>query len=260
MRAFSENDRRVDAELAALGDSMRFLLDVTPMNASQVRARWVAGDHCEPDFAYRELSTDPDVLEAGLARIDVNTVDDPTLRSLLAAKHRELTQQAEMMRARNTSDFLPLAIEHYGAVTPALRDLARQVMDEVPLPEASGDPVSAEDFLVLAQAEIDWYHQQDPDVVMHAEIRGDVSGVMVSHDTLLVPSGNPCTADRANALLQHEVGTHLVTQVNGSAQQITCLGGGLAGCDETQEGVHARPLPGRSPQQGPRRPLIPDVH
>ncbi len=171
-----------------------------------------------------------------------------------------LTQQAEMMRARNTSDFLPLAIEHYGAVTPALRDLARQVMDEVPLPEASGDPVSAADFPVLAQAEIDWYRQQDPDVVMHAEIRGDVSGVMVSHDTLLVPSGNPCAADRANALLQHEVGTHLVTQVNGSAQQITCLGGGLAGYDETQEGVHARPLPGRSPQQGPRRPLIPDVH
>ena len=52
MRAFSENDRRVDAELAALGDSLRFLLDVTPMNASEVRARWVAGDHCEPDFAY----------------------------------------------------------------------------------------------------------------------------------------------------------------------------------------------------------------
>ena len=122
MRAFSENDRHVDADLAALGDSMRFLLDVTPMNAAQVRARWVAGDHCEPDFAYRELSTDPDVLKAGLPRIDVNTVDDPTLRSLLAAKHRELTQQAEMMRARNTSDFLPLAIEHYGAVTPALRD------------------------------------------------------------------------------------------------------------------------------------------
>ncbi|HIW29590.1 MAG TPA: DUF1704 domain-containing protein [Candidatus Luteococcus avicola] len=237
MRAFSQNDRRVDAELAALGDSLRFLLDVTPMNASEVRARWVAGDHCEPDFAYRELSTDPDVLKAGLARIDVNTVDDPTLRSLLAAKHRELTQQAEMMLARNTSDFLPLAIEHYGAVTPGLRDIARQVMDEVPLPEASGDPVSAEDFLVLAQAEIDWYHQQDPDVVMHAEIREDVSGVMVSHDTLLVPSGIPCTADRANALLQHEVGTHLVTQVNGSAQQITCLGGGLAGCDETQEGL-----------------------
>ncbi len=40
-----------------------------------------------------------------------------------------------------------------------------------------------------------------------------------------------------------------MTQVNGSAQQITCLGGGLAGYDETHQGVHERPLPGGLPNK-----------
>src|SRR5690606_8829625 len=42
---------------------------------------------------------------------------------------------------------------------------------------------------------------------------------------------------RAFALLQHEIGTHLITQVNGSRQPMTVLGTGLAGYDETQEGL-----------------------
>ena len=39
------------------------------------------------------------------------------------------------------------------------------------------------------------------------------------------------------ALLHHEVGTHLVTHVNGTHQPIKVLGVGLAGYDETQEGL-----------------------
>ena len=40
-----------------------------------------------------------------------------------------------------------------------------------------------------------------------------------------------------HALLQHEIGTHVVTHVNGSHQPLRLLGAGLAGYDETQEGM-----------------------
>ena len=39
------------------------------------------------------------------------------------------------------------------------------------------------------------------------------------------------------SLLQHEIGTHIVTHVNGSCQPLRLLGAGLAGYDETQEGL-----------------------
>ena len=44
-------------------------------------------------------------------------------------------------------------------------------------------------------------------------------------------------ADRAEALLQHEVGTHLVTYYNGSAQPLRLLRVGLAAYDGLQEGL-----------------------
>ena len=42
---------------------------------------------------------------------------------------------------------------------------------------------------------------------------------------------------RIEALLHHEVGTHVVTHVNGAHQPLHVLASGLAGHDETQEGL-----------------------
>lgn len=58
---------------------------------------------------------------------------------------------------------------------------------------------------------------------MHAEIRPDASGVLVSGNSLLIGPESVVQARRAEALIHHEVGTHLVTQVNGSAQPIKVL-------------------------------------
>ncbi|MEL4358018.1 MULTISPECIES: flavohemoglobin expression-modulating QEGLA motif protein [unclassified Luteococcus] len=235
--ALAPADRRVDEELARLAETFRFLLDLTPVDATQWRRRWLSGDTTEPVFSYRELSTDPDVALATLARIRPDEVSHPTVAALLANKHRELRLQAELLRARNTPEFLPLAVELFGPVTPELHQTAQEILDEVSAEPEPSDPVAAQEFHRLALAEIAWYREQDPDVVMHAELRDDVSGVLVSGDALLIGREAAVQRRRANALLQHEVGTHLVTQVNGTDQPLRCLGAGLAGYDETQEGL-----------------------
>jgi uncharacterized protein (TIGR02421 family) len=97
--------------------------------------------------------------------------------------------------------------------------------------------IDADAFLVLADAEIERYRADDPDVGVHAEVRPDVSGVLVEGDTLLIGQDASIAAVRSNALIQHEIGTHLVTQVNGAGQPVRTLGSGLAGYDETQEGL-----------------------
>jgi uncharacterized protein (TIGR02421 family) len=60
---------------------------------------------------------------------------------------------------------------------------------------------------------------------------------MVSNgDVLIAPTARISTV-RAEALLHHEVGTHVVTYVNGAHQPLRVLATGLAGHDETQEGL-----------------------
>lgn len=236
MTGLSTTDLVIDHAVAQVGGAIQFLLDVTPVNSDEVLAAHAAGEMV-PRFAYRPLKTDPDVAQGMLDLIDLDQVADPTLGALLRAKHREMSLQLDMLRARDTDDFLPLSLELYGGVAPALREIAEHLLEHVPRGAGRGDQVGAVEFHALACAEIEHYKEQDPDIEMYAEVRDDVAGVLVSGDTLLIAESAAVQAVRANALLQHEVGTHLVTQVNGSAQPIRTLGGGLAHYDETQEGL-----------------------
>jgi uncharacterized protein (TIGR02421 family) len=60
---------------------------------------------------------------------------------------------------------------------------------------------------------------------------------MVTHGRLLVPASAVFRSKRVDALIQHEVGTHIVTYENGRAQPLKLLTVGLPGYDETQEGL-----------------------
>lgn len=235
--SFSASDLAIDHQLAQISQSFRFLLDLTPIDAEDLKDDFLDGGVEEPDFTYRPLDVDPDVSRAQLDAVDLDSIEEPTLAHLLRAKHREMELQVEMLDARDTADFLGLSIELYGGVSPSLRKQARALLELVNETEPGAESLDAEAFLALATEEIEHYRGIDPDIDMHAEVRPDVNGVMVSGDTLLIGPESHVQVRRAAGLLHHEVGTHLVTQANGSAQPIKVLGSGLAGYDETQEGL-----------------------
>jgi len=235
--AFSPADLAADHAMASLAGTVRFLLEMTPVNADDVRAGFLADPTSDPVFEYRPLDVDPDVLDAQVAALPLDGVTDTTLAALLRNRQREMTLRVEMLRARATPDFLQLSIAQYGPVLPALVQRAEDLLDRLPSGRLEHDSVDAAAFLVAAKAEIDHYRSVDPDVGIHAEIRDDISGVLVEGNTLLISHNASVAGARVNALLQHEVGTHLVTQVNGLAQPIRMLGSGLAHYDETQEGL-----------------------
>lgn len=232
-------DVAVDHELAQVSDRFRFLLDVTPVDVAESRQRFLE-DGRVPAFSYRPLEADPDVLVAMLDAVDVGQVEDPSLGHLLRAKARELELQVEMLRARETDDFLPLSIELYGTVSPVLLKQAESILEssaEPASPPSGGDWIDAPTFAALAEEELDHYRAIEPDIGVHVEVRPDVSGVMVSGPVLLVSADTRIVRQRVEPLLQHEVGTHLVTHVNGSYQPLRLLASGLAGYEETQEGL-----------------------
>lgn len=236
-QGLSAADRAVDARLSAISDRYQFLLNLTPTNADDYRDEFAAGRLREPDFEYRPLDVDPKALKAELAEIDVSGIEDHALGSLLRSKHHEVEMQLDMLLARDTATFLTLSIELYGAITPSLREQAESVLAGVPVPSPQEKVINAADFLALANDELDRYRAVAPDIDVDAQVRDDVIGVMVSGSSLLIGSDLTVAGQRVYPLLQHEVGTHLVTQINGAHQPISCLGSGLAGYDETQEGL-----------------------
>jgi uncharacterized protein (TIGR02421 family) len=230
-------DLAVDHELADTATSIRFLLDVTPVNLLDARRAFFA-DHTTPEFVYGPLEDDPDVTASRIAAIDIDGVEDPDLAYLLTAKRHELEMQLEMLRQRDTARFLELSIQLYGTVGPALLGDAEALLDLIPRPPSEqGERFDAAAFAQLAEAELDHYRAIHPDLDAHVEIRPDSSGVMVSNGNLLIAPTVVVAAERVQALLQHEIGTHVITHVNGSHQPVRLLGAGLAQYDETQEGL-----------------------
>ena len=88
-----------------------------------------------------------------------------------------------------------------------------------------------------ARAEFEYYRNVWPDFSPKAEVTGRVAGIMVSRNKLLINRNTALPASRVEALLQHEVGTHLLTYYNGRAQPFRQLYSGLAGYEALQEGL-----------------------
>ena len=97
--------------------------------------------------------------------------------------------------------------------------------------------MTAHAFADHARHEIAHYALMSPDFAAKVEVRDDVPGILVSSGDLLISSRLKLAPARVSALLQHEVGTHILTYYNGRAQKLRQLYTGLPGYEELQEGV-----------------------
>jgi uncharacterized protein (TIGR02421 family) len=239
-RGFSDRVFEIDETLADIERSYELLLLTSPMNSTQEWRRFRdANFETPPDFHYRLLPVDPDVLKRRLYNLDLDEVADPAMAFLLRDKRDELDRQVTMLSERNTGDFRYASIRLYQPVDDVLLAVSREVLERVPRPSArdDGERVDAVDFARLARAEIEHYRAACPDIAADVQVRPDLVGLMVSRGNLLIGESLSLRPARVDALLHHEVGTHVLTYYNGRAQPLRQLCTGLAGYDELQEGL-----------------------
>lgn len=231
----------VDQALTEISHSFDFLLQVTPVNAAGAFAEFERGGFDRaPAFDYRPLVVDVDAVKRRLYDLPIEELEDPTLAHLLRDCREELDRKITMLGDRETPRFLYGSLALYGPVDPALRAVALDVLAQLQPGddhEHSADVVDAVAFAARAEAEIAWYRSRHPAMAAQVHVRNDVSGLLVSKGDLLIGSRLRIAAGRAEALLQHEVGTHVVTYYNGLAQPLGQLASGLAGYEELQEGL-----------------------
>jgi uncharacterized protein (TIGR02421 family) len=236
-QTLAPTDLAVDRALSDIASSFRFLLDVTPIDLVRARDDFFRTGR-PPHFEYRPLADDPALTNARLGDVAVNEVEDPMVASLLQAKQHELSLMVQMLTCRGSTDFLSLSIEAFGTVGPDLLREAHDILGAVPASAPDPGPwLDADAFVQIARAELDRYRAFGPDIESHVELREGSTGVMVSNGDVLVAPTARVSAARADALVHHEIGTHVVTYVNGAHQQLRTLAGGLAGHEETQEGL-----------------------
>jgi uncharacterized protein (TIGR02421 family) len=241
-RALVRNAYQVDRHLARVADSFEFLRLVTPWNAEHVWQEFRdSGFRHVPRFRYHPLSLDPETIKRTLYDIPIENVEDITLSRLYRERQEELDRQITMLRDRGRESFFYGSLQLYGGVDDELYEQALALLARLPADDAddSGDDlVSAQTLIDLARREAAEYRGSWPSLPLRTEMRDDLlAGVMVSKDRLLVARGLSVPRARVEALLQHEVGTHLLTYFNGRAQRLRLLYVGLAGYEAFQEGL-----------------------
>lgn len=231
---------KIDRGLTEIESSYRFLLLVAPVNIQAIRECFFKTNFEEvSSYHYRLLPIDPDILKRKLYNLRIDEIDDPALAYLFDEKREEIAQQLTMLKERGSKNFFYSSVRLYGAIEKNILAEAKSILENIS-EDAHQEKVkelNAAEFGKMAEAEFEYFRTQSSDYACRVHIRDDVNVMMVSKGELFLPADYTMTKNEANALIQHEVGTHALTYYNGSQQPLTQLSQGLADYDPLQEGI-----------------------
>jgi uncharacterized protein (TIGR02421 family) len=238
-QAVSRSIWNIDKKLVEISNAFQFLMLVTPVNGDDAWLEFEAMNFEKvPVFHYRLLPVDPDLIKRKLYNLPIDKVDDPTLAYLLRDKRQETDKMLTMLSHRNTTDFLYGSMQIFGGVDDELLQTAKSMLRNIPATaRKTKEFVSPKEFADIAWQEIGYLKSQWEGVETTVEIRPDVMGLMVSDGRLYIGRDYSVPRHRVEALIQHEVGTHVLTYFNGKAQPLQQLSAGVPGYEELQEGL-----------------------
>ncbi len=230
--------RFTDKQLSEMSQRMNFLMRITPINSIQEWDTFRKNNfQKEPTFRYRLISIDPELEKRRLYKIHIERIDDPTLAFIFREKRLELEKQLTMLEERESDNFKWIGQSVYGTVNQKTMDVADQLLHTLSKKEDHHSSVDCYAFAEHAQKELEIYKQEFPGIDLQIQIRNDLSGVMVSKSHLLISSDFSVAENRVEALIQHEVGTHILTYCNGYQQPLQQMFAGFAGYEQLQEGL-----------------------
>ncbi|WP_416448538.1 flavohemoglobin expression-modulating QEGLA motif protein [Leeuwenhoekiella sp. A2] len=239
-REIHEEVLKIDKQITAIQSSYQFLLLVAPVNIQSLRERFFESNFHEINsYHYRLLPIDPDILKRRLYNLRIDEIDDPALAYLYDQKREEIDQELTMLKERGSRNFFYSSIRLHKDVPKNILAQAKLILENIPENQSSAaeNLIDAHDFKKLAEEEFEYFKEQSPDYNGTIHIRKDVNIIMVSQGELYLPADYKMSTQEAQALIQHEIGTHALTYYNGSRQTLSQLAAGFADYDATQEGM-----------------------
>ncbi len=231
----------IDRQLAEIDSMFNFLLLVTPINIDQAWPLFQRNKFEKvPSFYYRLRPVDPALLKRQLYQVPIEVVEDPIIANLLRGKRDEINRKLTMLEDRNLPQFFHGSLQLYGGINDDLRSLSEEMLRKISPHSRNGlgkDFLDAEMFAARAESEFEYYRQIYPQMRAKSEIRTDIVGLMVASGNLLISKNSKIPVSRVEALIQHEIGTHVLTYYNGKFQPFRQLYCGLPGYEELQEGL-----------------------
>lgn len=245
-RHLGRTARAVASRLADVASAFDLVLDVSPVNSGVLWSAFDAAGRARiPKLVYRPLSFDPEALKRSLFVVPLERIEDPVVAALIREKQEELDLRISMLRLRGQPEFRLGSLQIFGRPDQPLLELAREILESSPDAYSGDDSIIPDDdwvdahgFVAMARDELERYRGARPDFPNEIEVRSDLTaGLLVTRGVLCVNDRLRVTRRRARGLIQHEIGTHVLTYYNGSRQPLKLLASGLAHYGPLQEGL-----------------------
>ena len=231
--------KQVDQDLANISNKLKFLLSISPINQELAWEQFKqAKFKIQPKLIYRTVTLDPEQELRTLYNTPIDKVEDPALAFIFRDKRRELAKKLDMIDERDTDNFKYTGQSIFGTPSSTLVNTAKQILKtSAKSNQDDEDRLDCNHFAEKVYEELKYYRDHFPEQDFKVTISKEISGLMVSQNQLFIGESTTIPWNRVDALIQHEVGTHILTYCNGLAQPLSLMATGFAGYDQLQEGL-----------------------
>ena len=229
---------KVDKALFGLLKGFELLAFVNPINNTQEKKRFFKNKYTEqPEFKYKPIQINPFELKQELSNLRVQDISDVSIRHLYESVINSYFDKIDLLASLDTPKFLYNSLRYFGR--PSKKDI-QNAHYFLHLPEVSGEPkrspsLGVEEAMVSFKKGLERYGFQSK----IEKSKRVISQVMVlnAKKTILFRPDAKFTRNQINALVEHEIGVHMVTTMNSNAQKLHLFNLGLPVNTMTQEGL-----------------------
>lgn len=228
---------KMDKKLYRLVKNFEILGHVNPVNIEVEKKRFFkAKFSANPEFRYKPLTIDPHDFKAKMYRLDVDSIEDVHIRQIYTEIIGAYSDKVDMLSTIGTDKFLYNSLRYFGE--PSQKDIenAKFLLYCNELSHFEKEEYLESSYVQeVFRKEVSNYGFQFK-VQEVSNIPSDAI-VINSKQLMLLKKGAKFTETRLKALVNHEIGVHMVTTMNAQDQPLKFLSLGLPKNTYTQEGL-----------------------
>ena len=228
----------IDKKLFNLLRNFELLAYVNPINSSAELKRFQKSKFTEPpQFKYSPIKINPYELKQQLSSLKTKDIADVSIRILYESVINSYFDKIDLLSSLGTKKFLYNSLRYFGR--PSKKDLVN-AQYLLHLPPISSEPkrvpyLAIEDVMerfkdALVQFKIECKIELNNRVISKVM-------VLISRKTILFRPDALFTEKEVDALIEHEIGVHMVTTQNSINQKLKIFNLGLPINTLTQEGL-----------------------
>lgn len=225
--------KSLDEKLAEIDEQVKMLALLNPQNLLEQKELFFAHYDYTPRFSYRPIELDIERIRRELKRTP--EINHP-LVPLFHGKIKEIGKRLDLLEARGTDDFSRCSEELFGKATQGLyRSAVNFLKKNSPIQPDASEVVDAKTAAAVVE---DFCKNNKLGHWVISIIEDSVADMQVTkRGKVLIRKQATFSKARLEALLVHEIGTHVFRFENGKRQEFRLFARGTSGYLETEEGL-----------------------